>query len=219
MKQFAIIGLGRFGSSVAKTLSSTGNDVLGIDADEEKVQNISDYITHAAQADATDEAALKALGIRNFDVVVITIGQDIQASILVTLLCKEAGVKYVLAKAQSELHAKVLYKIGADKVVLPERDMGMRVAHNLISSSILEYIELAPEYTLVEVLALKDWEGKTLAEINIRANFGVNVIAIKHKGSINVSPSADDYIKADDVIVVIGSKEDINTLSLRAQHD
>jgi trk system potassium uptake protein TrkA len=215
MKQFVIIGMGRFGASVAKTLCSTGNDVLGVDIDEEKVQNISDHITHAAQADATDDSALKALGIRNFDVAVITIGQDIQASILITLLCKEAGVKYVLAKAQSELHAKVLYKIGADKVVLPERDMGMRVAHNLVSSSILDYIELAPEYTLVEVLALDSWEGKTLREINIRANFGVNVIAIKHQGNINVAPSADDYINQGDVIVIIGSKEDINTLSFR----
>ena len=132
-KQFVVIGLGRFGSSIAKTLYSLGNEVLAIDSDEEVVQSIADSVTQAIQAEATDEATLKSLGIRNFDVAVVTVGTDVQSSIMITLLVKELGIKYVVAKAQNELHAKVLYKIGADRVVFPERDMGIRVAHNLCS--------------------------------------------------------------------------------------
>ncbi|MGN0026287.1 MAG: potassium channel family protein, partial [Clostridium sp.] len=129
-KQFVIIGLGRFGASIAKTLYSLGNDVLAIDKDEDIVQEIADSVTHAVQLDATDENALRSLGIRNFDVAVVTIGDNIQSSIMATLLVKELGVKYIIAKGHSDLHAKVLYKIGADRVVLPEKDMGIRVAHN-----------------------------------------------------------------------------------------
>ena len=213
MKQFAIIGLGRFGSSIAKTLYQMGHDVLAIDTDPEEVQEISDYVTHAVQADATDEVTLNTLGIRNFDVAVVTIGTDIQSSILITLLCKEMGVKYVLAKAQNELHAKVLYRIGADKVVFPERDMGARVAHNLVSSNILDYIELAPEYSLVEIVPNPEWEGKNLRQLNIRAKYGVNVIAIKREdGKVNVAPQAEDIVEQNDILVVIGNNDDIKRM-------
>ena len=213
MKQFAIIGLGRFGSSIAKTLYQMGHDVLAIDNDPEEVQEISDYVTHAVQADATDEITLNTLGIRNFDVAVITIGTDIQSSILITLLCKEIGVKYVLAKAQNELHAKVLLRIGADKVVFPERDMGARVAHNLVSSNILDYIELAPEYSLVEIAPNPEWEGKSLRQLNIRAKYGVNVIALKREnGKVNVAPQAEDVVEKNDILVVIGNNDDIKRI-------
>jgi len=212
MKQFAIIGMGRFGSSVARTLYTLGHDVLAIDSDEEKINEISDFVTHSVLADATDENTLKALGIRNFDVAVVTVGSDIQSSILITLLCKELGVKYVLAKAQNELHAKVLYRIGADKVVFPERDMGVRVAHNLVSTSILDYIELSPDYSLVEISAVSRWEGKSLRELNIRSKYGVNVMAIKHNGEINISPQGEDIIHHNDILVVIGAVDDIKKL-------
>lgn len=212
MKQFIVIGCGRFGSSVAKTLYKMGNDVLAVDGDEHIVQLISDEVTHAVQADATDENALRALGIRNFDVAVITIGSDIQSSIMATLIVKELGVKYVVAKAQNELHAKVLYKIGADRVVFPERDMGMRVAHNLVSSNILDYIELAPDYSIMEISALEEWVGKSLVEINIRSKYGINIMAIKHGNNINVSPSAKDIIHAGDVLVVVGNNNDLKKL-------
>ncbi|GAB6086849.1 potassium channel family protein [Alkaliphilus crotonatoxidans] len=212
MKQFVVIGCGRFGSSVAKTLYKMGNDVLAIDQDEDTVQHISDEVTHAVQCDTTDEVALRSLGIRNFDVAVITIGSNIQSSIMATLIVKELGVKYVVAKAQNELHAKVLYKIGADRVVFPERDMGMRVAHNLVSSNILDYIELAPDYSIMEITALEEWEGKTLVETNIRSKYGINVMAIKHGKHINVSPSAKDVIHRDDVLVVVGHNDDLKKL-------
>lgn len=212
MKQFAIIGLGRFGSSIARTLYSMGYDVLGIDNSEEKVQSMADTMTYAVTADATDENTLKSLGLRNFDVVIVGIGQDIQASILVTLILKELGVQFVVAKAQNELHGKVLYKIGADKVVFPERDMGMRVAHNLVSSNILDYIELAPDFSIIEIAALPLWFNKSLKQLNLRSRYGVNVIAIKHDSHINISPAADDIIIEGDVLVVVGSSDDIKKI-------
>lgn len=211
-KQFVVIGCGRFGSSVAQTLHSMNYDVLAVDKSEEIIQNISDSVTHAVQADATDENSIRSLGIRNFDVAVVTIGSNIQSSILVTLMVKELGVKYVVAKAQNELHANVLYKIGADRVVFPEREMGVRVAHNLISSNILDYIELAPDYSIVEIAPLKEWIGKSLAEINIRARYGINVMAIKQGKNINISPYAKDVIKGDNVLVVVGHNDDINKI-------
>ncbi|ABS35160.1 MULTISPECIES: potassium channel family protein [Clostridium] len=213
-KQFVVIGLGRFGTSVAKTLYTLGNDVLAIDSSDDIVQSISDSVTHSVQMNATDENSLRALGIRNFDVAVITIGSDIQASTMATLLVKEMGVKYIIAKANTEIHAKVLYKIGADRVVFPERDMGVRVAHNLVSTNILDYIELSPNYSIAEIVIPKIWHGKTLNELNIRANYGINVVALKRGEEINVSPVAEDTIESGDIIVAIGSEEDLTKVEI-----
>ena len=211
-KQFVIIGLGRFGSSVAKTLYALGHDVLAIDSNEDLVQEISDSVTHAVQMDATDESALKTLGLRNFDVAVVTIGSNIQASVMITLLVKELGVKYIIAKGQSDLHAKVLYKIGADRVVLPEKDMGVRVAHNLVSASILDFIELSPDYSIMELRVLNEWDGKSLKELKLRSRYGINIMAIKKGESIDISPKAEDILSADDIIVAIGSADDLSNL-------
>ena len=208
-KQFVIIGCGRFGTSVAKKLNELGCEVMAVDSSEEIVQSLADHVTHAVQADATDENALKAMGIRNFDVAVITIGANIQASIMVTLMVKELGVKHIVAKAQNEMHAKVLYKIGADRVVFPEREMGVRVAKNLVSNKILDYIELSQDYTIVEVKPLKAWIGKSLIEINLRAHFGINVIAIKNNDGININVGPEERIGEHDVLVVIGHNDDI----------
>lgn len=203
-KQFIVIGCGRFGSSVAKTLYNMGHDVLAIDHNEEIVQDISDEVTHSVQADATDEAVLKSLGVRNFDVAIVTIGSNIQSSIMVTSIIKELGVDHVVAKAQNEIHSKILFKIGADRVVFPERDMGTRVAHNLISSNILDYIELSSDYSIMEITAFDEWIGKTLLQLNIRSRFGLNVMAIKQGAEINISPMANDIIEKDDVLIVVG---------------
>jgi trk system potassium uptake protein len=212
MKDFVVIGCGRFGQSVAKSLYAKGHDVMAVDIDPEKVQELSDYVTHAIEADAIDEAVLKSIGIRNFDVAVISIGSDIQASILTTLIVKELGVKHVVAKAQNDIHAKVLYKIGADRVVFPERDMGMRLAHNLVTNNVLDYIELDPNYSVIEITALRDWEGKALKDLQLPTEYGVNVMAIKCGDDINISPYADDVIKSGDILIVIGSTENINKL-------
>lgn len=211
-KQYVVVGCGRFGSSVAKTLYNMGHDVLAIDSSEEIIHHISEDVTHAVQADATDEHTLKSLGLRNFDVAITTIGSDIQSSIMATLMLKELGVKYVVAKAHNEIHAKLLLKIGADRVVFPERDMGIRVAHNLVSTNILDYIELSPDYSIMEISVLDEWVGKTLVELNIRSKYGINIMAIKHKGDINISPMAMDRIEKDDILVVIGHNKVLKKL-------
>ncbi|MBS3995616.1 MAG: TrkA family potassium uptake protein [Alkaliphilus sp.] len=212
MKQFAVIGCGRFGSSLAKTLYQLGHEVLAIDNNEHAIQELADHVTHAVQINASDEASLKALGIRNFDVVIVSIGSDIQSSILTTLLAKEIGAKFVVAKAHDELHAKILYKIGADRVVLPERDMGVRVAHNLVSPNILDYIELAPDFSVAEITPLSGWIGKELKEINLREKYGVNIMAIKHKSEVNISPNSRYVISADDIIIVVGHNDDMQKI-------
>lgn len=213
-KQFAVIGMGRFGFSVAKALSEMGFDVLAIDSDEHSTQAVSNIVTHAVSADSTDEEALRALGVRNFDVVVVAIGEDIQASILTTLILKDLGGPIIIVKAQNELHGKVLQKIGADKVIFPERDMGLRVAHHLTSPNILDYIELSDEYSIVELRVTKGMIGKNLKELNIRALFGCNVMAIKQGTKMNISPAASDRLTVEDVLVIVGEKNDLTKLEL-----
>ncbi|HBA03313.1 potassium transporter Trk [Clostridium sulfidigenes] len=209
-KQFIVIGLGRFGTSVAETLYALGNDVLAVDIDEEAVQNIAERVTHAVQVDANDEVSLRALGIGNFDVAIISIGSDIQANILSTLLVKEMNVKHIITKANNALHAKVLYKIGANRVIFPERDMGIRVAHNLCSSNILDYIELSPDFSIAEIVTPKEWEGHSLKELDLRVRYSVNVVAIKRDDNIEVSPAADEVIQEGDIIVAIGGTAELN---------
>ncbi len=211
-KQFIVIGLGRFGTSVSETLYALGNDVLAVDIDEERVQGIADRVTHAVQVDANDEASLRALGIGNFDVAIISIGSDIQANILSTLLVKEMNVKHIITKANNAMHAKVLYKIGANRVIFPERDMGIRVAHNLCSSSILDYIELSPDFSIAEIVTPNDWVGSSLKELDLRVRFGINVVAIKRDNDINVSPGADEIITEGDIIVAIGGTTELNSI-------
>lgn len=218
-KTFAIIGLGRFGSSVAQTLDAMGYEVLAIDQDLQRVQDMSQTLPHVVEADSTDEKALKALGIRNFDVIVVGIGNDIQSSILTTLILKEMGVNKIVVKAQNELHGKVLYKIGADRVIFPERDMGVRVVHNLISPNILDYVELSNDYSIVEIIARDFFHEKTLQELDIRARFGCNVIAIKNGEMFNIAPAANDIIYEGDMLVVIGHNDDLKKLQEKAYGD
>lgn len=211
-KQFIIIGCGRFGKSIARTLYGMGHDVLAVDRNEEIVQDIANEVTHSIEADATDENVLKSLGVRNFDVAIVTIGSNIQSSIIITSIIKELGVKYVIAKAQNEIHSKILFKIGADRVIFPERDMGTRVARNLVSSNILDYIELSSEYSIMEITAFDEWVGRTLVDLNVRSKFGLNVMAIKHKDEINISPMANDVIEKDDILIVVGHNKSFKKL-------
>ncbi|MEK3733571.1 MULTISPECIES: potassium channel family protein [Paenibacillus] len=213
-KQYAVIGMGRFGTSVARELSVMGFDVLAVDSSESRVQEIAGLVTHAVSADSTDEEALRALGIRNFDVVVVAIGEDIQASILTTLILKDLGVPVIIVKARNELHGKVLAKIGADKVIFPERDMGMRVAHHLVSPNILDYIELSDDYSIMEMKASGNMIGHNLRELDIRARFGCNVMAIREGEDMNISPHPDDRIEDGDILVIVGHKNDLTKLEL-----
>lgn len=203
-KSFAIIGLGRFGSSVALTLLDSGYEVLALDSNEELVQKYSDKFTHVIAADTTDENSLKSLGMRNFDVVIVAIGHDVQASLLTTLLLKEIGVEHIVAKADNLLHGKMLEKIGANRVVYPERDMGQRLAHNLISTNVLEYIELSPNFGIIEAAVPTPLVGQTLQQSDLRAKFGINVVALKRKGQIIVSPMPTELFELGDILVIIG---------------
>ncbi len=215
MKSFAVIGCGRFGTAVAKVLFELGNEVLAVDQNPELVKDIAEFVTYAVEADVMDETALKDLGLSNMDAVVVSIGSDIQASIMATLISKELGVKMVISKANSELHAKVLKKIGADRVVFPERDMGRKVAHNLTSQKILDYIEISPEYSIVEIEALKSWVGKPLRELKLRNKYGISVIAIKGLKSLNVSPASEDIVKEGDIMIILGSAKDVEKVEIR----
>ncbi|MCM3629241.1 TrkA family potassium uptake protein [Paenibacillus glycanilyticus] len=207
--QFVIVGLGRFGSSLGRELIKLGYEVLGIDRDEEAVQEMSNVLTYTVSADCTDEETLRSLGVRNFDCGVVAIGDDIQASILTTILLKDLGVKRVVAKAMSELHGRVLEKIGVDRVVYPERDMGIRVAHQLVSPNLLDYIELSKEYTIAELSVPNCLNGKSLHELNLRARFGCSIVAINKPSGIIIAPTATDVVTQKDVMVVIGTNDQI----------
>ncbi|MDD2420878.1 MAG: TrkA family potassium uptake protein [Heliobacteriaceae bacterium] len=209
-KQFAVIGLGRFGISVAKTLFRMGFDVLAVDTSEQRVNEIVDYVTHAVQADVQDEEVIRRLGIRNYDVVIVGVGGDIQANILITLILKEIGVNHVVAKAQNDLHGKVLAKIGADQVVFPERDMGVRVAHSLAAANIMDFLELSPTHSLAEIRVPNKFIGQNLGEVDLRAQYGITVIAIRKGDDIIPSPGADTVIDRGDVLVTVGSNEELN---------
>ncbi len=215
MDSFLIVGIGRFGRSLAIELSKLGHDVLVIDKDEERISPIADCVTHAVIGDARDEGVLRSLGVTNFDVAVVAIAESIEDSVLTTIMLKELGVKKVIAKAQSVLHMKVLQRVGADITVLPERDMGKRLAQQLSSKNIIDYIELSDEYSIAEVEAPRNWIGKSFIELNVRSNHGINIIATRNidMGGLNVSPKGDYVIKENDILVVIGSNEDIHRLS------
>lgn len=209
-KEFAVIGLGRFGGSICRELSREGMEVLAIDLDEDKVNEYKDIAGHAVIADSTDENVLRELGLRNIDHVIVAIGDNIQASILTALMLKELGIKTITVKAQNDYHEKVLNKIGADHVVHPERDMGKRIAHNIISNNILDYIELSDDHSVVEVKAGSKMSGRTLVDLDIRAQYGCNVVAIKRNKDVIVSPMATEEIRESDVLIVIGADKDIS---------
>lgn len=210
-RQFAVVGLGRFGASVAETLYRLGQEVLAVDTSEERVQEMAPLVTHAVQADATDENAMRAIGIRNFDVVVVAIG-EIEASILATSVLKGLGVPYIVAKALSDLHGQVLSRVGADRVIYPERDMGVRVAHNLLSGNLIDYIELAPGYSIIEVVAKDPFVGKTLRQLDFRAKYGIHVLALRRGDEVQMAPSPDALIQPGDVLVAMGENDRLEEL-------
>ena len=214
MKQYIIIGLGRFGQSVARYLYKKNQNVLAIDYDEVKVHNIEETVTHAVAVDATDIDQLKNLGIADFDAAVVCIGGDIHANVLATLNVKELGVPYVVAKAQTDLDKKLLAKIGADKIVNPEEDMGRKLSFDILYSNIFDYIEFAPHCSLMEIAASAKIEDKKLRELSWD-HIDVNIIAIKRGGELHLNPGPGETIQKDDILIIIGESEDLETL----QHD
>ncbi|WP_223067660.1 potassium channel family protein [Paenibacillus caui] len=209
-QQFAIIGLGRFGSSLALELMDLGYEVLGIDRDEEVVGNMSNFLTHTVVADATDEDVLRSLGIRNFDCGIVAIGEDMQVSILAAILLKELGMKQVVAKAVSVLHGRALEKLGVDRVIFPERDMGIRVAHQLVTPNLLDYIELSKDYSIVELTVPAALDGKTISDLELRSRFGCSIVALQKLNGCIVAPTSMDRLTSNDIMVIIGTNESIH---------
>ena len=204
MKSYIVIGLGRFGTRAAKRLYELGCDVLAIDRNSELVQPISSQVTQAVVGDARDKEVLRALGAKDFECAIVAIGDNLADSVLATMNLKELGVPYIVCKASDDTHRQVLIKLGADRVVIPEQEQADRLAKNLSTPNVLEYIELSEECGIIEIPAPKDWIDKSLRELNVRAKYGINIIAIKQESKINVSPSPDYKIVAEDVMVVLG---------------
>ena len=204
MKSYVVIGLGRFGKTLARQLCALGGQVLAIDVHSDLVQQVANDVTHAVVGDAQDKEVLRALGVRDFDCAIIAIGGDLAASVLTTMNLKELGVPYIICKAHDDTHRRVLEKLGVDRVIIPEQENAQRLARSLNSHNVLDYIELSEEYGILEIPAPKTWVGKSLKELNVRAKLGVNIIAVESGETTNVSPSADYKIQAGDVMVVLG---------------
>ena len=204
MKSYAVIGLGRFGSALARQLCKLGAEVLALDVKGDYVQQIANDVTHAVVGDAQDKEVLRALGVRNLDCAVIAIGDNLAASVLITMNLKELGAPYIVCKAHDETHRKVLEKLGVDRVVIPEHEYAQRLARTLNSHNVLDYIELSEDFGILDVPAPKSWIGKSLRELNVRAKLGVTIIAVENGGKTNVSPTADYAVGEGDTLVMLG---------------
>jgi trk system potassium uptake protein TrkA len=211
-KRYAVIGLGRFGASVARVLVEMGQYVLAVDIDQSRVDDLAPVIGRVVRADCTDPAALRALRIQEFDTVIVAIGDNVEASVITVLNCRDLGVPYLVAKAQDEAHGRILKHLGVDRVVYPQRDMGIRVASNIATGGIIDYVRLSDEYGMAEIAPPKTVLGKSLLELDLPHRFGLNVMAIKRGNRVIVSPRGAERIAEGDVMVVIGSAEGITRL-------
>ncbi|HSJ38016.1 MAG TPA: TrkA family potassium uptake protein [Planococcus sp. (in: firmicutes)] len=211
-KQVVVVGLGRFGSSVCMELYKLGHEVMALDVDPDKVEDIADYASQATVADATDKSQLKALGVRNFDQAIIAIGDDLQASVLCTLMLKEIGLEKVWVKARDLQHKKILEKVGADRVIQPEYEMGIRIAHHVNSEKIVDYIDLSKDYSIVEMTATEKIAGKSLLQLDIRVKFNCIILALKRGEDVNIAPHPTDVVKVGDLLVVMGHRNDLKRL-------
>ncbi len=212
MKSFLVIGLGRFGRAVACELASLGQEVLALDNSEENVQHIADSVTQAICGDAQDESVLSSLGVSNFDCCVVAIGTDIEASILITVMLKELGAKQVVCKALSALHARVLERVGADRVIQPEKEMGQRLAQHLGRANVIDYIGVSDNFSILEIKTPRSWVGKSLGQLGVRAKYDINVLAIRHGegGAVDVTPRPDDRICEDDLLLILGTNDKVD---------
>ena len=212
MKQIAVLGLSRFGASVARALTNMGVEVMGVDKNPDKVADLAHDITHAVQADILDDDALDSLGLRNFDVVVLSI-KDVEISCIATMALKDHCAVKIVAQAGGEAHGKILERIGADKVIMPEKDMGIRLARSLSSNNLIDYMELSAKHSLMELEAIDEWVGRTLKQSNIRNRYKINVVAIRSGKVLRVAPGSDDIIHDGDVLVVIGENTDLERVN------
>lgn len=207
MKSYIVVGLGRFGSGVARELCRHGCEVLAMDVSNELVSQVANDVTHAVVGDGGDREVLRALGAADFDCGIVAIGDDLAASVLVTMNLKELGVPKVICKAHDDTHRRVLEKLGADQVMIPEQEQASRLARSLSSPNVLDYIELSDEYGIIETPAPASWNGQSLKDLNVRAKLGINILAIRRGGAFHVSPGADFAFTEGDVMVVLGNSK------------
>lgn len=206
-KQYAVLGLGSFGESVALTLENMGCDVLVMDDSYEKIQDISDKVSYAMKADVADPDALQALGGKNLDGVVVAVSENLEAGIMATMLCKEMGIPLVVAKAKNKLQGAILKRVGADRIVYPEIEMGSRVAKSLVSREFMDWIELSNDYSMVEIAVPDKWVGRTLVDINVRERLGINVVGIIINGKIDVTLDPQKPLPEGGILIVIGAND------------
>ncbi len=211
-KQVVVIGLGRFGASLARALSEAGHEVLGLDTDLRRVEDAADFLTQTAQVDAADEEALREMGVRNFDVAVVAIGTDIKSSILATLLLKRLGVGMVVSKAQDDLHGEILEKVGADRVVYPERETGIRVAHAITTPSLVDYLQVMPGYGIAKLAVPPPLAGKELGQLDLKGAFGLTTLILRRGGEVIVNPSRSEVVRSGDTLVLAGRDEQLEAL-------
>ncbi|MBO5275430.1 MAG: TrkA family potassium uptake protein [Clostridia bacterium] len=213
MKSFCIIGLGRFGKTLAKTLAEEGAQVMVIDEDPDSVAAVADIVTSAVIGDPTNEAVLRTSGVKNYDCAIVSISKKIDDSVLVTLMLKDLGIGWVVARSVSELHTRVLEKIGADQIVFPERDMGEKFAYMLGRENVLDYIEFSDEYSIVEIKVPESWLGKDLIKLDIRRKYNITVIAVRtESGKIDISPGPNRVFRPGDTATLVGMNRDIDNI-------
>ena len=217
-KEFVVFGIGKFGLSVATALADNGCQVMAVDCEQDRIAEIAADVTYAVCADVTDAEAMHSLGIRNFDGAIVAIGENLEASVLATIMSKELGIPFVLAKAQTELQAKVLKKVGADKIIFPEKETGVRIAHNLVGGNFFDAIELSTKYSMMDLDMPAEWVGKTLRELNLRATKKINIIGIKRHGEFEITPDPDAPLLTDDVLVIIGRNQTLSKLTGGSQN-
>lgn len=211
-KEFVILGAGEFGTNVAKTLANSGATVMVVDKDEKQLEKIANSVTHSICADATVPEAMKQLGIRNYDGAIVGIGHNLETSVLITMQLKEMGVPYIMVKASTDIEGRILSKVGADKVIFPDREMGIRIGNEIMNGNYFEAIELSEEYSIVDMAVPDSWVGKTLQEINIRSRFGVSVIGVRGREETNINPHAEHQLTDDEILIVLGHNSDIQKL-------
>lgn len=210
MKTVLLIGLGRFGSTMAMKLHELGHEVMAIDTSEERINSVLPYVTSAQIGDCTNEHYMSSLGIRNFDLCIVAIGDNFQSSLEITSLLKDLGAKFVVSRASRDIHAKFLLRNGADQVVYPEKEMAVRTAVRFSSDNIFDYIELTPDHSIYEIPVPASWVGRTIVELNVRKKFNITILAIKFNDSLHPLPGADYLFKENDALVILGANRDIN---------
>lgn len=211
VKSYAVLGLGSFGKSVARSFMELGIEVLAVDRNKIIVNEIASEVTYAVQMDVTNEDALKSIGVEKMDGVIVAIGENLEASVMATLLVKELGVPYVVAKAETEMQKKILEKIGADKVVFPEKEMGVRLAKN-IAGNFLDVFDLSSKDSMVELKVKEEWIGKSIRELDFRNRYHLNIVAFRRDGKLDSFPDPDDVLQKDDIIITVGKNEDLNRI-------